>query len=113
MRLTLIIGGFEWIDFRDTEQSIIAFLRKAKKTDDFLVFVCNFTPEPRSDYRIGVPEPGFYKEVLNSDSSEYWGSNIGNSGGVLAEEVQWHGRPYSINITLPPLAVVVFKPAKD
>lgn len=105
--------GFEWIDFRDTEQSIIAFLRKAKKTDDFLVFVCNFTPIPRYDYRIGVPGPGFYKEILNSDSSEYWGSNIGNAGGVLAEQVQWHGRPYTINITLPPLAVVVFKPVKD
>lgn len=104
-------SGFEWIDFHDADQSIISFIRKAKRADDFLVFVCNFTPVPRYNYRLGVPQAGFYKEILNSDSSEYWGSNIGNSGGVLAEEILWHGRPYSINITLPPLAVVVFKPA--
>lgn len=104
-------SGFEWIDFHDADQSIISFIRKAKRADDFLVFICNFTPVPRYNYRLGVPGAGFYKEILNSDSSEYWGSNIGNSGGVLAEEILWHGRPYSINITLPPLAVVVFKPA--
>lgn len=104
-------SGFEWIDFHDADQSIISFIRRAKRDDDFLVFICNFTPVPRYNYRIGVPRAGFYKEILNSDSSEYWGSNIGNSGGVLAEEILWHGRPYSINITLPPLAVVVFKPA--
>ncbi len=105
--------GFEWIDFRDTEQSIISFIRKAKDSDDFLVVVCNFTPVPRSNYRIGVPKPGFYRELLNSDSSEYWGGNIGNSGGVFAEEIKWHARQYSINITLPPLAIVIFKPVKD
>lgn len=104
-------SGFEWIDFHDADQSIISFIRRAKRDDDFLVFICNFTPVPRYNYRLGVPRAGFYKEILNSDSSEYWGSNIGNSGGVLAEEILWHGRPYSINITLPPLAVVVFKPA--
>lgn len=104
-------SGFEWIDFHDADQSIISFIRKAKRADDFLVFICNFTPAPRYNYRLGVPGAGFYKEIVNSDSSEYWGSNIGNSGGVLAEEILWHGRPYSINITLPPLAVVVFKPA--
>lgn len=101
--------GFEWIDFRDSEQSIISFIRRSKAPDDFLIFVCNFTPVPRFNYRIGVPQSGFYKEILNSDSSEYWGSNLGNSGGVPAEEIPWHGRPYSMNITLPPLATIVFK----
>jgi len=104
--------GFEWMDFRDTEQSIISFMRKAKNPDDLLVVACNFTPLPRYKYRIGVPRPGFYKEILNSDSSEYGGSNMGNSGGISAEEIKWHGRLYSISITLPPLAVVVFKPDK-
>ncbi len=102
--------GFEWIDFRDWENSILSFIRRAKNQEDFLVVVCNFTPVPRYEYRIGVPSPGFYKEILNSDSSEYWGGNIGNAGGVFAEEVNWHGKPYSLNITVPPLATVVFKP---
>lgn len=101
--------GFEWIDFRDSEQSIVSFIRRSKSPDDFLIFVCNFTPVPRFNYRMGVPKSGFYKEILNSDSSEYWGSNLGNSGGVPAEEIPWHGRPYSMNITLPPLATIVFK----
>jgi 1,4-alpha-glucan branching enzyme len=68
---------------------------------------------PRFDYRVGVPKGGFYKEVLNSDSYEYGGSNMGNAGGVSSEDIPWHGRAYSLKITLPPLAVVVFKPVKD
>ncbi len=104
--------GFEWIDFHDVEGSIISFLRRAKDHNDFTVFVYNFTPVPRLNYRIGVPEPGFYRERLNSDSSLYWGSNMGNSGGVMAEDIPFQLRPYSINITLPPLAVVVFKPQR-
>ncbi len=104
--------GFEWIDFHDVEGSAIAFLRRAKNQDDFTVFVCNFTPVPRLNYRIGVPEPGFYREILNSDSSIYWGSNMGNAGGVYAEHIPFHLRPHSVQITLPPLAVVVFKPER-
>ena len=103
-------SGFEWIDFHYTEQSVISFIRKGKRADDFLVFVCNFTPAPRYNYRIGVPESGLYKEILNSNSSEYGGSNTGNAGGVSSEDISWNGKPYSISITLPPLAVVVFKP---
>ena len=103
-------SGFEWIDFHDTEQSVISFIRKGKRADDFLVVVCNFTPLPRYNYRIGVPESGLYKEILNSDSAEYWGSGIGNTEGILSENISWNGRPHSISITLPPLAVVVFKP---
>lgn len=102
-------NGFEWIDFHDWEKSIIAFVRKAKDPSDFLLFVCNFTPVPRQGYRIGVPEPGFYREILNSDSTYYWGSDVGNGGGVLAEPTPWQGRPYSISLTLPPLSVLVFK----
>ncbi len=104
--------GFEWIDFHDVEGSIISFLRRAKNHDDFTLFILNFTPVPRTGYRIGVPAPGFYKEALNSDSSFYWGSNLGNSGGVYAEDIPFQYRAYSINITLPPLSVVIFKPEK-
>jgi 1,4-alpha-glucan branching enzyme len=104
--------GFEWIDFHDVEGSVISFLRRAKDRDDFTVFVCNFTPIPRTGYRIGVPAPGFYKEILNSDSAFYWGSNMGNSGGAYAEEVPFQYRPCSINITLPPLSTLIFKPIR-
>lgn len=102
--------GFEWIDFHDSDNSIISFIRKAKNPDDFLVFVFNLTPVPRVGYRIGVPRAGFYKEILNSDSKFYWGSNLGNGGGLVAEDISVHGRPFSLNLTLPPLSVLIFKP---
>jgi 1,4-alpha-glucan branching enzyme len=105
--------GFEWIDFRDSDNSIVSFIRKAKDPDDFLVFVCNFTPVPRMPYRIGVPADCFYKEILNSDSKIYWGSNMGNAGGRASDMIPWHGKPCSINITLPPLSVVIFKPFRQ
>ena len=73
---------------------------------DLLLCVCNFTPVPRQGYRVGVPAGGFYTEVLNSDSSTYGGSNVGNSGGVMSEPVRWHGQPNSVVMSLPPLAVV-------
>lgn len=101
--------GFEWIDFRDSENSVIAFIRKAKNPEDFLVFVLNLTPVPRYGYRIGVPKGGFYREILNSDSSIYWGSNIGNYGGVHTDDIPFHERPYSLNLTLPPLSVIILK----
>jgi len=102
--------GFNWIDFRDADSSIISFIRKAKDPSDHLVIVCSFTPVPRESYRIGVPAHTFYSEVLNSDSETYWGSNCGNSGGKTSEELPWHGQPYSIDIIIPPLSVSVFKP---
>jgi 1,4-alpha-glucan branching enzyme len=102
--------GFEWIDLRDTENSVISFIRRAKDPENFLVIVCNFTPVPRIGYRIGVPKNCFYREILNSDSQIYWGSNMGNAGGINVDKIPWHGRPYSINITLPPLSVLIFKP---
>lgn len=103
--------GFEWIDFGDYQNSIVSFLRKAKDPNDFLVFVFNLTPVPRFNYRIGVPRWGFYREIMNSDSERYWGGNMGNSGGVHADDVWWHGRSCSISITLPPLSGLIFKPA--
>ncbi len=102
-------SGFEWIDFHDVEGSVISFLRRAEDPADWLLFVCNFTPVPRRDYRVGVPEAGFYEEILNSDSEYFGGSNIGNGGLVVSEETPWHGRPYSVSLTLPPLGVLVFK----
>jgi 1,4-alpha-glucan branching enzyme len=100
--------GFEWVDFHDVEGSIISFLRRAGD-GRFILFVCNFTPVPRWRYRVGAPDPGFYREVLNSDSDLFGGSNMGNAGGVMAEAVPAHGRPHSISITIPPLAVLAFE----
>ena len=105
-------AGFEWIDFRDSEASVIAFVRFAKDRADFLVFVCNFTPVPRHGYRIGVPSAGEYHEIFNTDSAMFGGSNVGNGGLVIADAFASHGRPASIRIMLPPLAMVVFKPAR-
>jgi 1,4-alpha-glucan branching enzyme len=101
--------GFEWIDFGDFDNSVVSFIRKAKNKSDFTLFVFNFTPVPRDDYRVGVPEWGYYKEILNSDAAIYWGSNVGNYGGVHAEDVWWHGRPHSIRLKLPPLGALAFK----
>ena len=102
-------SGFEWVDFHDVDNSVIAFLRRAENPEDFVLFCCNFTPVPRLGYRFGVPAGGFYREVLNSDSALFGGSNVGNAGGVLSEPVACHGHPQSIRITLPPLAVVAFR----
>ena len=101
--------GFEWIDFSDYERSIVSFIRWSREKREFLVFVFNFTPLPRRGYRVGVPKWGFYREVLNSDSEIYGGSNVGNAGGQHTEAVSWHGRPYSLVLELPPLAGLVLK----
>ncbi len=102
--------GFEWIDFSDYERSIVSFIRKAKDPHDFLVFVFNFTPVPRYNYRVGVPKWGLYREIFNSDSELYWGSNMGNLGGRHTEPIPWHGRPCSLSLNLPPLGALVLKP---
>jgi 1,4-alpha-glucan branching enzyme len=101
--------GFDWIDCNDSEQSIISLIRKGKSEDDVVVVVCNFTPVPRYDYRIGVPMAGYWRELLNSDAADYGGSGMGNMGGVEAEAISHHGQPYSVNLTLPPLAIAFFK----
>ncbi len=105
--------GFEWIDFSDIDNCIISFIRIANDPKDFLVFVCNFTPVPRHNYKVGVPQHAFYKEVLNSDSAEYWGSNIGNHGGLWSDELHWQNRPFSLNLTIPPLSCVILKPVYE
>jgi len=101
--------GFEWVDFCDWEGSIISFLRKGKNPTNIFLIVCNFTPVPRFNYRIGVPRNGYWKEVLNSDAEIYGGSGLGNFGGSEAKPYSTHGRPYSLCLTLPPLAVIFFK----
>ncbi len=106
-------SGFEWIDANDATGSILSFIRRAKNPDDFVVVICNFTPVVRGDYRVGVPTSGYYREILNSDSAYYEGSDAGNSGGVRAEPIPWHGRPWSIKMKVPPLAAVYFKPQRD
>ncbi len=101
--------GFEWLDCSDADSSVLSFIRRAKQPEDFLVVVVNSTPVMRESYRIGVPELGFYREILNTDSEHYGGSNAGNSGGVQAEPVPWGNQPNSLNLRLPPLAALFFK----
>ena len=101
--------GFEWIDCNDSDNSILSFIRKSRNSDDFLVFACNYTPVPRLGYRLGVPKKGVYQEVLNSDSEIYGGSNIGNFGQVFTQNIPGHGKPFSVDLNLPPLGCVVLK----
>ncbi|WP_250125562.1 1,4-alpha-glucan branching enzyme [Chroococcidiopsis sp. CCMEE 29] len=101
--------GFEWIDCSDNRHSVVSFIRRGKDTDDFIITVCNFTPQPHSHYRIGVPELGFYTELFNSDAREYGGSNLGNLGGKWTDEWSYHNHPYSIDLCLPPLGVLILK----
>jgi 1,4-alpha-glucan branching enzyme len=102
-------AGFEWIDGSDSDNSVISFLRKGTGAAELMVIVCNFTPVARMNYLVGVPCGGYWKEVLNSDAKEYWGSGMGNAGGVQASPVPSHGRNCSLNLNLPPLAVEFFK----
>jgi len=101
--------GFEWVDFHDYESSIISFIRRPNGRTPFLLFCCNFTPVPRQNYRVGVPDPGVYKEILNSDSELFGGSNMGNRGAVASQPIAASNHYHSLSITLPPLAVVVFE----
>jgi 1,4-alpha-glucan branching enzyme len=102
--------GFEWIDFRDVDQSIVSFYRKAKDPADIVVVAANFTPVVRNGYRIGVPFKTTYHELLNTDATKYWGSNTINAEGLMAEDTPWQNQPYSMALTLPPLGVVYLKP---
>ncbi|WP_177420616.1 1,4-alpha-glucan branching protein GlgB [endosymbiont of Lamellibrachia barhami] len=101
-------GGFEWIDCNDSSQSVLSYLRKSPD-GNVAVIILNFTPIPRENYRIGLSRAGNYREVLNSDSAFYGGSNVGNGGVISAEEVSWMGRDYSASLTLPPLGAVVLR----
>ena len=101
--------GFAWVDLHDWGSSIISFLRKDASGRPMLV-VCNFTPVVRSDYRLGVPVPGFWREVLNSDSSHYGGSNVGNGGGVWTDSWPSHGHGQSLRLVIPPLSTIFLAP---
>ena len=102
-------GGFSWLNCDDHETSSLSFIRFARQSDDFVVAIFNFTPVVRENQRFGVPQPGTYTELLNSDSEHYSGSNIGNGGAITAEAIPWHGQPFSLEITLPPLAGLLIK----
>ncbi len=102
-------NGFDWIDCHDTDHSVLSFLRKSD--EDFVIVVVNFTPVPRQNYRIGVPKPGTYREVFNSDSKYYGGSNVGNGESrLVGESIPWMDHPYSILLTIPPLAGIILQP---
>ena len=101
--------GFEWIDSNDAQRSVISFIRRGK-LDELMLCVCNFTPVPRQNYRVGAPLECFWKEVVNSDAPLYGGSGQGNIGGLTAVPLPIHGRPFSLNMTLPPLGFLAFKP---
>ena len=101
--------GFEWIDCSDNNHSVVSFVRRSKNPNNFLVVVCNFTPQPHSHYRIGVPEMGYYSELFNSDAGKYGGSNMGNMGGKWTDEWSFHNLPFSLDLCLPPLAVLVLQ----
>jgi len=100
--------GFEWIDFHDADNSVVAFLRRSRE-GEVIVFAVNATPLVRHGYRLGVPGGGFYREIINTDAETYGGSNVGNMGGFEAEDFEWQGRTHSLMVSLPPLALVAFK----
>jgi 1,4-alpha-glucan branching enzyme len=101
--------GFEWVDYSDRENSVIVFMRKAEDSKEALIVVCNFTPEVRSQYRIGVPARGTWKEIFNSDDLKYCGSGQLNLGLLRTPPVKYHGKDYSLTVTLPPLGIALFK----
>jgi 1,4-alpha-glucan branching enzyme len=102
-------AGFDWIDANDSEQSTLSFLRYGSDRSRSVAAVFNFTPVPRHNYRIGVPCDGFWEELINSDAREFGGSGQGNQGGVQAAPVASHGRPFSLNLTLPPLGALLLR----
>jgi 1,4-alpha-glucan branching enzyme len=102
-------AGFEWIDCSDADAGVVSLLRKGAREGSEVVVVANFTPVPRSAYRVGVPRDGFWRELLNSDAADYGGSGTGNLGGVTASAAPFHGRPFSVTLTLPPLAVLFLR----
>jgi 1,4-alpha-glucan branching enzyme len=101
--------GFEWLDANDSDNSVFSFIRRGKNPDDMIIVILNGTPVVRYGYMIGVPRPGHYEEILNTDAATYGGSNVGNLGGMNAGEHPWMGRQYSLALTLPPLAAVFLK----
>jgi 1,4-alpha-glucan branching enzyme len=101
-------AGFTWLEAADADRSVVAFARRSADDGQQIVCVANLTPVPRDGYRVGLPGPGRWTEVLNTDAGTYGGSNVGNLGGVDAEAVPWHGQDHSAVMTLPPLGVIWF-----
>ena len=102
--------GFEWVDFHDADRSVVSFLRRSRSGDRTCCVVCNFTPVPRYNYRVGVPGEGMWKEILNSDAVDYTGSGQGNMGGIEASPASFYGKyDHSLSVTLPPLSILVFE----
>jgi 1,4-alpha-glucan branching enzyme len=106
-------AGFEWVDFRDSENSVVSFIRRPASGPRMVLVVCNNTPVPRSGYRVGVPVGGKWSELLNSDAVDYGGSGVGNLGGVDARDFPSHGRPQSVTLTLPPLGCLYLQPSQN
>lgn len=103
------VDGFEWLDFSDQDSTVVSFIRKGRKPEEQILFVFNFTPVPRYGYRLGVPRAGYWREIMNSDSAHYSGSNMGLYGGVHSDDIPSHGRGHSLMLTLPPLAMLALK----
>ena len=101
--------GFQWIDPNDCNNSVVSFIRKADDSKDYIIAVCNFTPEVRHSYRIGVPAAGTYVEVFNSDDEAFGGSGVKNEGDIITQDVPWHNREQSIELTVPPLATIYLR----
>jgi 1,4-alpha-glucan branching enzyme len=104
-------AGFEWLEADDAGRSVLAFVRRGRSTGELVVCVFNFTPVVRENYMLGVPRGGRWEEILNTDAAEYWGSGVGNLGGLEANPVPAHGRNRSVTLTLPPLGAVFLKNA--
>jgi 1,4-alpha-glucan branching enzyme len=104
------LGGFEWVDANDDDNSVYSFLRKGKGAEDVVLAVFNCTPVPRADYRVGVPMGGVWREILNTDAASFGGSGMGNLGAVTADAQPCHARPASLRLMLPPLAALYFAP---
>jgi 1,4-alpha-glucan branching enzyme len=105
--------GFQWIDIHDIDQSIVSFIRMARDPNDFVIVASNFTPVVRHNYHVGVPAPGVYRELLNSDSVRYSGSNTINFDPITSEPGECQGQPHSIALTLPPLGVIFLKRERE
>ena len=101
--------GFEWVDANDGDNSALTFLRKTENPDDTILVALNFTPVPRENYRVGVPQCGYWRELLNSDGEIYGGSDMGNGGGCNSEPIPWHNQSCSVDLILPPLAALYLK----
>src|SRR5690606_2913226 len=105
--------GFQWVDYSDRDNSVIIYQRSADEKEDMLIVICHFTPAVRHHYRVGVPYRGQWKEVFNSDDQQFGGSGVLNQGLLQTSPVKYHGRDYSVSLTLPPLAVSILKLEKE